>query len=189
VTYTAASDPGSTADVYTVPYANGAGGAAKPVAGASDPSKQEYYPVFSPDDAWLAFVSIPNGEHVRSGGSRSLRHPGRAVGRRRGSRRTTLRHAPPGRAPGSRTAGPSGTGRSPGEREHLLLARLQLDAIPGWSTAALITGVVVTGTKWRLTGRSIYGTNRPRRVTNARLGHVQGAAGHGGPEVSPADAR
>ncbi len=50
---------GSTADLYTVLYANGAGGTATPVSGASDPTLQEYYPVFSPDDAWLAFDSIP----------------------------------------------------------------------------------------------------------------------------------
>jgi hypothetical protein len=64
VTYTSASDPGSTADLYTVPYAGGAGGAAKPIPGASDPSTQEYYPVFSPDDAWLAFVRAPNGVNM-----------------------------------------------------------------------------------------------------------------------------
>jgi hypothetical protein len=64
VTYNAVSDPGSTADLYTVPYTGGAGGAAKPVPGASDPSVQEYYPVFSPDDAWLAFVRAPNGVNM-----------------------------------------------------------------------------------------------------------------------------
>ncbi len=61
VAYAATSDPGSTADIYTVPYAGGAGGTATPVPGASDPTVQEYYPIFSPDDAWLAFDIIPNG--------------------------------------------------------------------------------------------------------------------------------
>jgi len=64
VTYNAASDPGSTADLYTVPYSGGAGGAAKPVSGASDPSLQEYYPVFSPDDSLLAFCRAPNGANM-----------------------------------------------------------------------------------------------------------------------------
>jgi len=58
--YNGPDDMGSTADLYTVPYAGGAGGAAIPVPGASDPTLQEYYPVFSPDDAWLAFDRIPN---------------------------------------------------------------------------------------------------------------------------------
>jgi hypothetical protein len=61
VDYNAAADPGSTADLYTVPYAGGAGGKATPVPGASSPSVQEYYPVFSPDDAWLAFDRVSNG--------------------------------------------------------------------------------------------------------------------------------
>ncbi len=59
-TYNGASDPGSVADIYTVPYAGGAGGAASPVAGASDPATQEYYPAWSADDALLAFNRIPN---------------------------------------------------------------------------------------------------------------------------------
>jgi hypothetical protein len=60
-TYNAHADPGSTADIYTIPYAGGAGGKATPLPGASNPSLTEYYPIFSPDDAWLAFDSIPNG--------------------------------------------------------------------------------------------------------------------------------
>jgi Tol biopolymer transport system component len=64
VTYNAPADPGSTADIYTVPYAGGAGGTAKPVAGASDPTLQEYYPVFAPDDSLLAFCRAPNGVNM-----------------------------------------------------------------------------------------------------------------------------
>ena len=60
-TYNGAADPGSIADLYTVPYAGGAGGTATPVSGASDPSVQEYYPAWSPDDALLAFNVVPNG--------------------------------------------------------------------------------------------------------------------------------
>jgi hypothetical protein len=58
--YNGTSDMGSTSDLYTVAYAAGAGGAATPVSGASDPMLQEYYPVFSPNDAWLAFDRIKN---------------------------------------------------------------------------------------------------------------------------------
>lgn len=52
----AAPSPGDpTMDIYTVPYNNRAGGPATPLAGASDPNYHEFYPVYSPDDALLAF--------------------------------------------------------------------------------------------------------------------------------------
>jgi Tol biopolymer transport system component len=46
------------ADLYAVPYANRAGGTAKPLAGASDPSATEFYPSFSPDDSLIAFTRL-----------------------------------------------------------------------------------------------------------------------------------
>ncbi len=51
-----------TADLYTVPFANRAGGPATPVAGASDPSYAEYYPAFSPDDALIAFNRLAQSD-------------------------------------------------------------------------------------------------------------------------------
>ncbi|HEX7604772.1 MAG TPA: hypothetical protein VF316_24305, partial [Polyangiaceae bacterium] len=39
-------------------------GTATAVPGASDPSFEEYYPVYAPDDAWLAFDRIPNGNNM-----------------------------------------------------------------------------------------------------------------------------
>lgn len=62
--YDAPSDPGSRADLYTVPYAGGAGGSATPLPGASDPNLQEYYPSFSPDDKWIVMNRIPNDENL-----------------------------------------------------------------------------------------------------------------------------
>ena len=47
------ADP--TMDIYTVPYANRAGGAATPLPGASDPAYREFYPTYSPADTLLAF--------------------------------------------------------------------------------------------------------------------------------------
>ncbi|HVZ86121.1 MAG TPA: hypothetical protein VHG72_04085 [Polyangia bacterium] len=44
------------ADLYLVPYGNRAGGAATPIAGASDSAFTEYYPAFSPDDLYLTFT-------------------------------------------------------------------------------------------------------------------------------------
>jgi hypothetical protein len=62
---TAAPTTGQSADIKTIPYTanatvGGAGGMATPVPGASDPTKNEYFPSFSPDDALLAFNSVPN---------------------------------------------------------------------------------------------------------------------------------
>ena len=48
-------------DVYIVPYNDKQGGQAKPLSGASDPSVHEYYPVFSPNDAFIAFNRAPLG--------------------------------------------------------------------------------------------------------------------------------
>ena len=52
------------ADLYQVPYANKAGGAATPVAGASTPDNEEYYPAFSPDDQLIAFTRVPAGQEM-----------------------------------------------------------------------------------------------------------------------------
>lgn len=52
------------ADLFAVPYANKAGGAAMPLPGASDPGLSEYYPAFSPDDRLLAFNRIPGTDNM-----------------------------------------------------------------------------------------------------------------------------
>jgi hypothetical protein len=62
-----ATDKNCTSDVYVVPYggrpgsAGGAGGTAKPLAGAADPQYSEYYPAWSPDDKLIAFNRVPSG--------------------------------------------------------------------------------------------------------------------------------
>jgi hypothetical protein len=48
-----ASDPDY--DIYVVPYNDRQGGAAQPLAGASDPNFHEFYPVYSPGDTLVAF--------------------------------------------------------------------------------------------------------------------------------------
>jgi hypothetical protein len=50
----------NVADIHVVPYADRAGGAITPLAGASDPGFLEYYPEFSADDAFVAFTRAPN---------------------------------------------------------------------------------------------------------------------------------
>jgi hypothetical protein len=49
-------------DLYSVPFNDGNGGAAKPVPGASDKSYEEYYASLSPDDTMVLFDRIPSGE-------------------------------------------------------------------------------------------------------------------------------
>ena len=49
-------------DIYSVPFNDGAGGAAKPVPGASAPGVAEYYPDFSADDRFIAFNRVQNGQ-------------------------------------------------------------------------------------------------------------------------------
>jgi hypothetical protein len=52
------------ADLYEIPYANKAGGTPKPVAGASTPDNEEYYPSFSPDDRLIAYTRVPTGQEM-----------------------------------------------------------------------------------------------------------------------------
>jgi hypothetical protein len=53
------------ADVYTVPYNGGKGGAVTPLAGASDANALEFYPAYSGDDKLIAFTRAPakDGTH------------------------------------------------------------------------------------------------------------------------------
>ncbi len=51
-----------TADLYTVPFGDRAGGTAHPIAGAADPGFAEYYPAFSPDDELVAFNRLPQSD-------------------------------------------------------------------------------------------------------------------------------
>ena len=51
----------NAADLYTIPYASRAGGAAKPVEGAADPAYNEYYPAYAPNDALIAFNRVGAG--------------------------------------------------------------------------------------------------------------------------------
>ena len=62
--YQSQTDNGSRADLYTVPYANRAGGAIAPLSGAAEANVQEYYPAFSPDDTLVAFNRAPNDTNM-----------------------------------------------------------------------------------------------------------------------------
>ena len=58
----AEGQPGAgVSDLYTVPYADRAGGQASAVSGAADSAYNEYYPAFSADDQFLAFDRNPSG--------------------------------------------------------------------------------------------------------------------------------
>ncbi len=64
-TSTAKADSGTVSrwgGLFTVADANRLGGAAQPVAGASDPAYHYFYPSFSADDQLLAMNQIPTGQ-------------------------------------------------------------------------------------------------------------------------------
>lgn len=54
---------GTIADLYSVPYNGKQGGAATPIAGASDPNSLEYYPSLSPDDKYVVFNKAPSADN------------------------------------------------------------------------------------------------------------------------------
>lgn len=67
IVYVSATSVGSgvtatDGDLVSIPYNNRMGGAATPVPGASEAAHNEYYPTFSPDDAFLAYNRVPSGE-------------------------------------------------------------------------------------------------------------------------------
>ncbi len=47
-------------DIYTVPYADKAGGNATKLSGAADANFSEFYPEFSPTDAFIVFNRVPS---------------------------------------------------------------------------------------------------------------------------------
>lgn len=51
-----------TADLYTVPFNNRAGGTASKVSGAAEDDAAEFFPSFSPDDSFIAFNHLPASE-------------------------------------------------------------------------------------------------------------------------------
>jgi len=51
-------------DLYTVPFANGLGGTATPVAGAAEAAHAEYYPDYSADDALIAYTRVDNFQQL-----------------------------------------------------------------------------------------------------------------------------
>jgi hypothetical protein len=53
---------GGPINLYSVPYNNGAGGTATPLAGASVTGVDQYYPAFSPDDKYVLFNGAPTND-------------------------------------------------------------------------------------------------------------------------------
>ncbi|NOZ23360.1 MAG: hypothetical protein GXP25_19980 [Planctomycetes bacterium] len=53
-------------DLHIVPYANGKGGTATPITGASANGRSNYYPRFSPDGKWLSFCQSDGGCLIKS---------------------------------------------------------------------------------------------------------------------------
>lgn len=49
-------------DLATIPYADRAGGDSTKIPGADTTAYSEYYPVFAPDDAYVAYNRVPDGQ-------------------------------------------------------------------------------------------------------------------------------
>jgi hypothetical protein len=49
-----------TFELYRIPYNNGAGGKAEPLAGASRNGRSNYFPKYSPDGKWIVFCQSSN---------------------------------------------------------------------------------------------------------------------------------
>jgi hypothetical protein len=52
---------GTDGQIWTVPYNARKGGAATPLSGAADPTYTQFYPIWSADDAYVAFDRVPTG--------------------------------------------------------------------------------------------------------------------------------
>jgi hypothetical protein len=52
-------------DLYRIPFNNGRGGVAEPIAGASANGMSNNFPKISPDGRWLVFVQCKNGQLMR----------------------------------------------------------------------------------------------------------------------------
>jgi tetratricopeptide (TPR) repeat protein len=52
-------------DLYRIPFGNGRGGLAEPIAGASGNGMSNTFPKISPDGRWLVFVKARNGQLMR----------------------------------------------------------------------------------------------------------------------------
>jgi hypothetical protein len=53
-------------ELYTISFANGEGGVARVVEGASGNGRSNYFPRFSPDGKWLSFCQSDGGDLIRS---------------------------------------------------------------------------------------------------------------------------
>ena len=63
-----ANDPNETQiqyDLYRIPFNNGRGGTAEPIAGASQNGMSNNFPKVSPDGKWVVFVQCRNGQLMR----------------------------------------------------------------------------------------------------------------------------
>ena len=51
-------------DLRVIPYAAGLGGVSTKLSGAAEDTYNEYYPAYSPDDAYVAFSRVPDGQAI-----------------------------------------------------------------------------------------------------------------------------
>jgi Flp pilus assembly protein TadD len=110
-----ANDPNETAmqyDLYRVPFNEGRGGRAEPIAGASQNGKSNSFPKISPDGRWIVFVQARNGLLMRPD-SQLYIVPARGGAARRMRANTPLMNSWHSFSPNGRWLVFSSKGRSP----------------------------------------------------------------------------
>jgi Flp pilus assembly protein TadD len=80
-----ANDPGETQiqySLYRIPFNDGKGGVAEPIAGASNNGMSNNFPKISPDGRWIVFVKCRNGQLMRPDSELYMVPSGGGVARR-----------------------------------------------------------------------------------------------------------
>jgi hypothetical protein len=156
------------ADLYAVPYNNRAGGNATPVPGASDPNLEEYYPVFSPDDKWLAFDRIASNQNMYNNATAEVF----VIPSAGGTAKRLDANDPPActgkTSPGVTNSwpkfSPSASSASNGRTYYWLVFSSTRD--PAANPQLYITGVLVDSTGAVTTYKALYLWNQPAAENN-----------------------
>jgi hypothetical protein len=158
---------GNDGQIWTVPYNDRAGGAAKAVPGASDPTYNQFYPIWSADDAYIAFDRVATGASsyndsasevfvVPSGGGTATRLSANDPPACLGVTSPGVTNSWPKWSPQAATAN--------GSTYYFLVFSSTRDAIAG-GPQLYVTAVVVTGSTVK-TYNSLYLWNQPETEHN-----------------------
>ena len=154
-------------NLMTVPYNNRAGGTATPITGADTSTYNEYYPTFSPDDTYIAYNRVPDGQSSYNNHAAEVWViPSAGSAARSGSPRTIRRSARRRPARASRTAGRSGhPARATASGKRYYWLTFSSTRGTGDNPQLYVTPVVDDGTQL-LTYPALYLWNQPAAENN-----------------------